>query len=156
VPRRPDPARPLIRAVVGATLLAVLTACGGDSGEPEAAATTSETTTSASSPAETSSPAAESPAAEIRTITATEADFTITLDSDTLTAGTYRIEVVNDGAMTHALDVERDGEDVAESDSIDPGGSTTLEVTLEPGTYVFYCPIGGHRDAGMEITVQVT
>jgi uncharacterized cupredoxin-like copper-binding protein len=64
--------------------------------------------------------------------------------------------VVNDGAMVHALDVERDGEDVAESDSIDPGGSTTLEVTLEPGTYVLYCPIGGHRAAGMEITVQVT
>lgn len=51
--------------------------------------------------------------------------------------------------------VERDGEDVAASDTIGPGESTTLTVTLDEGEYVFYCSIGNHRSMGMEVTVQV-
>ncbi|TFV83031.1 hypothetical protein E4P40_14840 [Blastococcus sp. CT_GayMR20] len=149
--------------ITAALALAVLslTACGGGDDEPEAGATSASAEETTSSEAPSSSPAARPtaappPVATVQTLTATEADFSISLDSDALTAGTYRVEVVNQGAMAHALDVERDGEDVAESDSVDPGGSTTFEVTLEPGRYVFYCPIGGHRAAGMEITVQVT
>src|SRR3712207_4604151 len=119
-----------LAGITTAAALAVLslTACGGDD-EPEASATSAsaeETTSSAATTtAAVPSPTAAPPAAgEVRALTATEADFSISLDSDTLAAGAYRIQVVNDGAMAHALDVERDGEDVAESDSIDPGGST--------------------------------
>ena len=52
--------------------------------------------------------------------------------------------------------VEQDGADVAKSDKIGPGESTTFRVTLEPGTYVFYCSVGNHRAMGMEVTVTVT
>jgi uncharacterized cupredoxin-like copper-binding protein len=52
--------------------------------------------------------------------------------------------------------VERDGTDVASSDRIAPGQSTTVSVALEPGEYVFYCSIGNHRAMGMELTVTVT
>jgi uncharacterized cupredoxin-like copper-binding protein len=31
-----------------------------------------------------------------------------------------------------------------------------VEVSLQPGEYVFYCSIGNHREMGMEVAVTVT
>jgi plastocyanin len=36
------------------------------------------------------------------------------------------------------------------------GGSKTLNVTLKPGTYTFYCSVPGHRQAGMQGTLTVS
>jgi uncharacterized cupredoxin-like copper-binding protein len=145
-----------VRALAGATLaLGLLTACGGDDGS-DAAATTTTVRTSESTGAGTPSSASATGSAEAETITATETEFQISLDQDSFPAGSYRIEVRNDGTMTHNLDVERDGDEVAGTDGIDPGRSATLDVTLEPGTYVFYCDVGNHRAMGMEVTVEVT
>jgi plastocyanin len=150
---------PVRRLSVGLAAVALtvsaLAGCGGDDGG-SAAETSATTATSASETlAPTTGTNAEAPA-ETQSITATEADFSISLDQDTLPAGTYDIEVVNDGKATHDLVVERDGADVASSDTIAPGQSTTVSVALEPGEYVFYCSIGNHRAMGMELTVTVT
>ncbi|WP_158544592.1 plastocyanin/azurin family copper-binding protein [Blastococcus sp. TBT05-19] len=134
--------------------LAALSACSG--GMDDAAQPSSEGSTSSSSSAAPSSSASDGPESGVQTITATEDDFSIALESQELTAGSYEIEVVNDGGATHDLVVERDGEDVAASDTIGPGESATVTVDLEPGEYVFYCSIGAHRSMGMEITVQVS
>jgi plastocyanin len=143
------------RLARGVTVLAValasLTAC---SGSAAGTSTTSATSTS-ETPAPTSGAGAEG-SAQTQSITATEADFSISLGQDSLPAGTYDITVVNDGHATHDLVVERNGADVAASDTIAPGASTTVHVALEPGTYVFYCSIGNHRAMGMELTVTVT
>jgi plastocyanin len=144
-----------------------VSACGGGSDDMGAQSTqTSDSASSSSQPADsapTSAAASSGPQEsassgpqEAESITATEADFSIALDEDSLAAGAYEIQVANQGRATHDLVVERDGKDVAASDSIGPGESTTLTVTLEPGEYVFYCSIGNHRSMGMEITVQVT
>jgi plastocyanin len=150
------PARRLSVGLAAVALtVSALAGCGGDDGG-SAAETSATTATSASeTPAPTTGTNAEAPA-ETQSITATEADFSISLDQDTLPAGTYDIEVVNDGKATHDLVVERDGADVASSDTIAPGQSTTVSVALEPGEYVFYCSIGNHRAMGMELTVTVT
>jgi plastocyanin len=141
-------------ALLLAASLAALSACGGsDEGDGAAAPAA---TSSADSPGTGDSGSPSAPAGESRQITATEADFSISLDSTELTAGDYEIEVVNDGGATHDLVVERDGEDVAASEDIAPGASGTVSVTLEPGEYVFYCSIGNHRAMGMEVTVTVT
>jgi plastocyanin len=151
-PAAPHSAR---RLPVGLAALALtvsaLAGCGGDDGG-SAAETSATTATSAS---ETPAPTTGT-SAETQSITATEADFSISLDQDTLPAGTYDIEVVNDGKATHDLVVQRDGADVASSDTIAPGQSTTVSVALAPGEYVFYCSIGNHRAMGMALTVTVT
>src|SRR5215218_7518092 len=139
-------------ALLFAAALATLTACGG-SGDDTAAAGSSS---AAGSSAAEDSGSSSAPAGQSQQITATEADFSISLDSTDLAAGDYQIEVVNDGGATHDLVVEKDGEDVAKSDTIAPGESGSVSVTLEPGTYVFYCSIGTHRGMGMEVTVTVT
>jgi len=133
-------------AAVLAVGLAVLTACGGGS-----SGSASSTTSAASSSAASSGGSTEAQA-----ITATEKDFSISLDKDALTAGSYAISVVNNGQWTHDLAVEKDGKTMATSDKIAPGESTTLNVDLAAGDHVFFCSIDGHRAMGMEINVKVT
>jgi plastocyanin len=129
------------RLACGAAALAIcavfLTACGGnDSADSQASAKSGSSSGG-------------------QALTATEADFSITLDKDKLTAGTYDIDVVNKGHATHDLVVAKDGKNIGQSDTVGPGKSTTLTVTLESGDYVFYCSIGNHRAMGMETTVSV-
>ena len=144
-------------ALVFAAALATLSACGGsEDGDDAAASTSSSAATSSAAEDSGSSSSSSEPAGETQQITATEEDFSISLDSTELAAGDYEIEVVNDGGATHDLVVEKDGEDVAESESIAPGDTGSVQVPLEPGEYVFYCSIGTHRAMGMEVTVTVT
>ncbi|WP_448627572.1 cupredoxin domain-containing protein [Geodermatophilus sp. URMC 64] len=136
--------------------LGLLTACGGSDDDAGSADTTTAAGTTSSSAAE-SSAGGSSTSAAASEITATEADFSIALDSGTdLTAGDYTINVTNTGQATHNLVVEQDGSEVAKSDTLQPGSAGTVEVTLEPGTYVFYCGIGNHRAMGMEVEVTVS
>ena len=145
-------------AAVLAIAAALLTGCGGDDPEAEAGGTTTsassaeETTESSSAAGETS----ESEASGTQTIEVSSVDFSFELAEDTLAPGTYEITLTNEGSSTHDLVVEQDGEDVAQSEQIGPGESSTFEVTLEEGEYVFYCSVGNHRSMGMEVPVQVT
>ena len=143
-------------ALALALVLGLLTACSD--GEDT---TGGGSTTSAEAPSAEASPtdsvatsSAEAPASQ--TLTATEGEMFIEVSEDALSAGSYTIEVVNEGSATHDLVVERDGADVASTDSIGPGSSATLTVDLEPGEYVLYCSIANHRSMGMEVTVTVT
>ena len=144
MPARIDPLPRLLRGVAVLALgLGALSACGGNGSAAVAATSTSSASVSSSG------------ATQAQSITATEADFSISLDRDTLAAGSYTVQVVNNGNATHDLVVEQGGNDIARSDSIGPGDSTTLTVDLQPGEYVFSCSIGNHRSMGMEKTVTV-
>jgi plastocyanin len=145
-------------AVAGlAVAVALLTGCGGDEPGTDSAATS----TSESSVAETTESAAggetgENESSETQAIEVSSVDFSFELAEDTFSPGTYEITLTNEGGATHDLVVERDGEDVAASEQIGPGESSTFEVTLEEGEYVFYCSVGSHRSMGMEVPVQVS
>ena len=154
---RPPAAR---RTAVAAALLCLATAgCGGSADPAEDPAPTVVTDTAQTLPSQpgdtgptSASPAAQPPAA----LTATMADFSIDLGAGSVPAGSYTVEVVNEGGSSHDLVVERDGERVAAADAVDPGRTGTLTVTLEPGEYVLYCSIADHRAMGMETTIEVT
>jgi uncharacterized cupredoxin-like copper-binding protein len=147
--------RRLAYGVAGLSLtLLALAGCGGSS-QPSASSGTSSAESSAagtSSAPETASKTVGSDGA----LTATEADFSISLGSTVLAAGPYRIKVENKGTATHDLAVEQNGTKIAATSSVAPGASTMLVVTLKPGTYVFYCSIGNHRSMGMQVTVHVS
>ena len=136
-------------ALALAVALGLLTACSGG----EESSGSGGTSAAATSPGDSAAPTS---AAEGETITATEGEMFIELSEDSISAGTYTIEVTNDGSGTHDFVVERDGNDVAGTDSIGPGSSASLTVDLEPGEYVFYCSVGNHRAMGMEVAVTVT
>ncbi len=136
--------------------LGLLTACGAEEPATDAAATSSAEATTPSGGGSATSSAPSSPEdSGTQSITVTGVDFDFELDSTELAAGEYEIEFVNDGGASHNVIVEQDGEDVAGSDTIPPGETSTFTVTLEPGEYVFYCSVGNHRGMGMELTVTV-
>jgi uncharacterized cupredoxin-like copper-binding protein len=64
--------------------------------------------------------------------------------------GTVTFRVTNNGSIPHALEVDGQGiED--ETETIEPGAFAELTVDLsKEGSYELYCPIGNHRDQGME------
>ena len=138
--------------------IALLSGCSGDESTAEAAPSSSAPTSSAETSNPASSPPASSAAAEgeSETVSVTEGEMFIDLSEDSYSAGTYTFEVTNTGNMPHDFVVERDGADVAGTEVLQPGGTATLEVTLEEGDYVFYCSVGSHRAAGMETAVTVS
>jgi plastocyanin len=70
----------------------------------------------------------------------------------TASAGEITIEFTNDASIPHNFTLE----------DVDGGATATISgaaadvtVTLEPGTYTFFCSVGGHRAGGMEGTLTV-
>jgi uncharacterized cupredoxin-like copper-binding protein len=56
--------------------------------------------------------------------------------------------------MKHGIAVEGHGVD-KDGPIVAAGKSSTLTVTLKKGTYAYYCPVPGHRQAGMRGTLTV-
>jgi plastocyanin len=81
-------------------------------------------------------------------------DFAFDPSEITVGAGEVSIDLTNDGESPHAIEVEGNGVEEA-SETINGGDSTTLTVDLDEGTYTIYCPVGDHRDRGMEGTLTV-
>ena len=156
-----SPSSHLMAGLSAAVLALALSACGTNSGTGGGTAATSTGAapgSSSSAPATASSPAAGGTAAtatERNAVTATESDFAIALSSSELTAGTYSVTVTNRGKATHSLTIKGPGGVDMTSDTLQGGKTTTMTVTLQPGKYEVYCPIGNHRAMGMDTTLTV-
>ena len=140
----------------GALLLLLLTSCSpGADTSAGADAPVREVTPTV--PSQTGSPdTAGSEATSPTVLQVTEVDFAIELPEDELAAGSYTIEVANEGSASHDLVIEdASGTDVAASEVLAPGKSGTAEVELPPREYVVYCSVGNHRAMGMEVPVTV-
>jgi len=68
--------------------------------------------------------------------------------------GVYAFRLVNQGDSTHALEVEGEGAEAATAD-IGPGDSAELKIELKAGSYELYCPVGNHKELGMDGTLSV-
>jgi plastocyanin len=124
---------------------ALLSGCGGDD-EEEPAAT----------PAATEEPASGGGGGGGQTIeVSSPADGSLKFDQAELTAkaGEVTFSYDNPSQVPHAFEVEGNGVE-EETDTITES-KADLSVELEPGTYTYYCPVGSHRQAGMEGTLTV-
>ncbi len=70
-------------------------------------------------------------------------------------AGKITIDFKNSSPLMHNMTIAQ-GTTVLAATPTFQGGARTLTLHLKPGTYVFYCSVPGHRQAGMEgkLTVQ--
>lgn len=72
-------------------------------------------------------------------------------DKSTLTAKAGKVTIVmdNPSSLPHAVEIEGNGVEEA-GDTVEKGGVSKATATVKAGTYDFYCPVDGHRAAGME------
>ncbi len=73
-----------------------------------------------------------------------------------LSAGSQTFRVTNNGTTEHNFEVEGQGIEEAFETNLSPGETQTMQLDLAPGTYEVYCPVGNHREQGMEIQLTVT
>lgn len=69
-------------------------------------------------------------------------------------AGDVQLRYVNQGSITHTLLI--DDVDGFKLEVTGNGDEDRGSVQLEPRTYTLYCDVPGHREAGMEATLEVT
>ena len=136
------------RTFLAVALAAALFAgCGGDDEEP--AATPAAEATQA--------PAEDGGGGGGETLTfSAPADGTLKFDQADATAkaGTVTVEFANPSSVPHAVEIQGNGVE-EETDTVTGGDAPSIQVDLQPGTYTFLCPVGGHEQAGMKGTLTV-
>ena len=141
---------------------AIFAGCGDDEDtETAATATPSAAVEDAQDAAEDATNAAEdavdeaTDAAEGAVAVTSPDSGALEFDPDTLSAkaGTVTIAYANPSSTPHAFAI--DGVDGAETETVSQGATPPIQVELEAGEYEFYCPVGGHRAAGMVGTLTV-
>ena len=75
----------------------------------------------------------------------------------TLTAkhGKVTLVMANPSSTNHGIAVEGHGID-KDGKTVGKNGTSRVTVTLKKGTYTFYCPVDGHKAAGMKGKIVVS
>ena len=141
----------LLTSLAAASAITILAAgCGSDDDSGDAAAP-------AATQASTSASSASSGAGTKLTLAAAE-DGGLSFTEKTLDAKAGSVTITMDhpsaDQMPHAISIEGNGVD-EDGEVVQPGGKSTVTADLKPGKYTFYCPVGQHRQNGMEGTLTV-
>src|SRR5947207_13311599 len=83
-------------------------------------------------------------------------EWNVGLSQASIAAGPVTFVVTNAGSIPHGFEVEGEGIE-QEIETIQPGASDTLTLTLKPGSYEVYCPVGAdtHKTLGMDTHPKV-
>jgi uncharacterized cupredoxin-like copper-binding protein len=89
-------------------------------------------------------------------VTAKLSEWKVDLSDAKIVAGPVTFTVTNAGSIPHALEIEGQGIE-QQTALLQPGSSATLALTLQPGSYEIYCPVGedSHKKLGMETHLKV-
>src|SRR5215216_1406460 len=140
----------------------------GGAGKYGSSSSAATTTTKGASSKSASSKSASSKGASggtLKTITIKETEFKLSPSTVTLSKpGTYAFKAENKGSTQHSLEIDGEGVKSEGGESgeaklepyLDAGQSGVLTLTFQkPGSYEMYCPVIGHRLAGMKGSVVV-
>lgn len=95
-----------------------------------------------------------SPAPGDQGVAVTLTEHEIEISGDAL-AGEVIFELSNEGDQAHGFVIAGNGIDQTLTTDVRPGAVERVSIDLEPGTYTVWCPIGDHRERGMEAQVEV-
>jgi plastocyanin len=129
----------------------------GETGPPSTATpppTTTPSTQKGTATAPSTSAPTTAPSAP-KSVPVTESEFKIELPSTSLTPGRYTFDLTNKGQAGHDLVVDGPGVSDEKTPVIGSGKTAKLTVDLKTGTYDFYCSVPGHKQAWMDVKVDV-
>ena len=130
---------------------ALFAGCGGDDDEPETAATPEPT--AESTPADDGGSSSSGGGQSVDVSAPESGALVFDPEEITVKSGEVTFNFSNPSGVPHALDIE--GVDGGEGETVQGDDAPPLTVNLEPGEYEYYCPVGGHRAAGMTGTLTV-
>ena len=136
--------RALAIATTAGLLAFVVAGCGGSS------------SSSSTTPSKPSSGESTQPGQTLKTSAAPNGALKFTKTSLSAKAGSVTIDMTNPSSagMEHGIAIEGNGVD-KDGPIVGPGKTSTISVTLKKGTYTYYCPVPGHKQAGMKGTLTV-
>jgi uncharacterized cupredoxin-like copper-binding protein len=140
----------------GGTRAAETTAASTTAAETTTQATTTQATTTQATTEATSTQATTTAPAAPKKVAVSETEFKIQLATNALSAGRYTFELKNDGKIDHDLVVDGPGVDNENTPVIGSGKTASLTVDLKSGTYELYCSVPGHKQAGMDLKLDVS
>ena len=128
--------------LIAAVAVLALAGCGGDK---------ESTAKSTSTPAATATEAPASSGGGGETLKLSADASALKFDKTELTAkaGKVTLSMANPSGIPHAVAIEGNGVDV-DGKTVQKGGTSTASADLKAGTYEFYCPVDGHKAAGMK------
>jgi plastocyanin len=135
----------LIALIVGAALIA---GCGGGDDNETAA-----TPTATQAPADEGG-GASGGAATVKFSAPADGSLKFDQADATAKAGKVTVDFSNPSSTPHAVEIEGNGVE-EETETVTSGDAPPITVDLKPGTYEFYCPVPGHKEAGMKGTLTV-
>lgn len=145
----------LILAAVLATLALVAAGCGGDDDNNSSSSDSSGASGNGGSTSESSGGGGSSGGGATKLKLTADPSGALKFDKTSLSAkpGKVTITMDNPSSTPHAVEVEGNG--VEEETKTLTKGTADVTVDLKAGKYEFYCPVDGHRQAGMEGTLTV-
>ena len=150
--------RPFLLSVAAVAAVALI-GCGGDDDSSSSSTSTPSATTQAAATQDTTTTTSTAAASGGETLKlSADPSGALKFDKSKLTAKAGKVTIVMDNpsssGVPHGVAVEGNGVD-KDGQTVQPGGKSTVTVNLKPGTYEFYCPVPGHKAAGMEGTLTV-
>jgi plastocyanin len=129
------------------SLAIVAAGCGGDDNGDSGSSSSSDTSTTEQS---SGGGGGGGGAAQTLKISA-DPGGALKFDKSSLTAKAGKVTIVmdNPSSLPHAVEIEGNGVE-EEGDTVEKGGVSKATATVKAGTYEYYCPVDGHRAAGME------
>jgi plastocyanin len=139
------------RTLIAITLAtAVFAGCGGSNDNSQSASTPTAT------PSATQAPASSGGGGGANVKVSAPGDGSLKFDQATLTAkaGKVGFTFSNPSSVPHAFEISGNGVEQA-SKTVTGADAPPFTVALKPGKYTYFCPVDGHRAAGMEGTLTV-
>jgi plastocyanin len=139
-----------------ATGCLALAACGGSGSSSSSGSSSGSSGSSSSSSSSGSSGSSSSGGggSDLKLDADPSGQLKFTVSSLSAKAGKVTLTMDNPSDVPHAIAVEGNGVD-QDGKVVNKNGTSTVTANLKPGKYTFYCPVDGHRAAGMQGTLTV-
>jgi uncharacterized cupredoxin-like copper-binding protein len=141
-------------AIAPVAVALVIAGCGSSSNSSTTAATTTTKPTSTPTTTSSTSSAHKGQVLKISADPGGQLRFT----QSKLMAKPGKVTIVMDNpasaGMDHGVSIEGNGVD-QDGPIVAAGKTSTVSATLKKGTYTYYCPVPGHKQAGMVGTLTV-